>query len=67
MNIFSTAAAATIVLYGTFEHGVWSPSHPDIYPSPITPSVVVPMQNLECEEWHPPLVYPEKCFEEIEN
>ena len=35
MNLFSTVAAATIVIYGTLEHGIWSPSHPQFYPIPM--------------------------------
>ena len=42
MNLFSAAAAATIVLYGTFEHGIWSPSHPQFYP--------IPMEIIDLDE-----------------
>ena len=42
MNLFSTVAAATIVIYGTLEHGIWSPSHPEFYP--------IPMEIIDLDE-----------------
>ena len=45
MTFFSTIAAATIVIYGTFEDGIWSPSHPDLYPPPAQVEVVNDSEN----------------------
>lgn len=33
--------ATAIIIHGDMR-GIWSPSHPHMYPQPLTPSVVVP-------------------------
>ena len=56
MNIL-IATVASIVLLGD-SSGIWSPSHPELYPDPL--------YTIQCEDWHPPLIYPEMCYEEMD-
>lgn len=54
MNPLLTIASSTIVLMGN-SSGVWSPSHPDLYPRPVQitlpiPGVVAPLPAGTLEE-----------------
>lgn len=44
-------ATASIVIHGNFEHGIWSPSHPELYPPPYIP---IPMEMVDMEEIYTP-------------
>ena len=57
MKMIATIASAAIVLYGTATHGVWSPSHPQLYPAPTfqqIPNVLPSIPTVETEERYVP-------------
>ena len=59
MKMIVTIASAAIVLYGTTTHGVWSPSHPELYPAPAPafqqiPNVLPSIPTVETEERYVP-------------
>lgn len=57
MKMIVTIASAAIVLYGTTTHGVWSPSHPELYPAPASqqiPNVLPSIPTVEMEERYVP-------------